>query len=142
MQSVEAAFEQRDAVAAKFAALFDHRLEQRLHGVAQLAHGHDAGHARATLDGVQVALQPDQRLALGGALAQLREQAVGMIKQVTGLLDEDVDKLGVQVAKIEGRIGIPGGGERAGRSEEHTSELQSLMRISYAVFCMKKPKNR
>src|SRR3546814_986798 len=30
----------------------------------------------------------------------------------------------------------------AGRSEEHTSELQSLMRISYAVFCLKKQKNR
>src|SRR3546814_1406113 len=31
-------------------------------------------------------------------------------------------------------------GDRAGRSEEHTSELQSLMRISYAVFCLKKKK--
>src|SRR3546814_9087551 len=29
------------------------------------------------------------------------------------------------------------GGEIIGRSEEHTSELQSLMRISYAVFCLK-----
>src|SRR3546814_10495115 len=29
----------------------------------------------------------------------------------------------------------------ADRSEEHTSELQSLMRISYAVFCLKKKKN-
>src|SRR3546814_5451725 len=28
--------------------------------------------------------------------------------------------------------------DRVGRSEEHTSELQSLMRISYAVFCLKK----
>src|SRR3546814_2314164 len=28
--------------------------------------------------------------------------------------------------------------EAGGRSEEHTSELQSLMRISYAVFCLKK----
>src|SRR3546814_4659957 len=28
-----------------------------------------------------------------------------------------------------------------GRSEEHTSELQSLMRISYAVFCLKKKKS-
>src|SRR3546814_7419135 len=28
------------------------------------------------------------------------------------------------------------------RSEEHTSELQSLMRISYAVFCLKKKKKR
>src|SRR3546814_1644641 len=31
-------------------------------------------------------------------------------------------------------------GEEAARSEEHTSELQSLMRISYAVFCLKKNK--
>src|SRR3546814_4459515 len=31
---------------------------------------------------------------------------------------------------------------RARRSEEHTSELQSLMRISYAVFCLKKKNNR
>src|SRR3546814_1850547 len=30
------------------------------------------------------------------------------------------------------------GAERCRRSEEHTSELQSLMRISYAVFCLKK----
>src|SRR3546814_4914521 len=34
------------------------------------------------------------------------------------------------------------GGKRAQRSEEHTSELQSLMRISYAVFCLKKKKAR
>src|SRR3546814_11382301 len=31
---------------------------------------------------------------------------------------------------------------RGWRSEEHTSELQSLMRISYAVFCLKKKKNK
>src|SRR3546814_9461905 len=31
-----------------------------------------------------------------------------------------------------------GGRDRIDRSEEHTSELQSLMRISYAVFCLKK----
>src|SRR3546814_5450430 len=34
--------------------------------------------------------------------------------------------------------GRGGGRDRARRSEEHTSELQSLMRISYAVFCLKK----
>src|SRR3546814_4193373 len=32
-------------------------------------------------------------------------------------------------------------GARPSRSEEHTSELQSLMRISYAVFCLKKKSN-
>src|SRR3546814_3118914 len=36
-------------------------------------------------------------------------------------------------------VGADAGG--ANRSEEHTSELQSLMRISYAVFCLKKKKN-
>src|SRR3546814_8850322 len=34
----------------------------------------------------------------------------------------------------------PKGKKRTKRSEEHTSELQSLMRISYAVFCLKKKK--
>src|SRR3546814_16601444 len=37
------------------------------------------------------------------------------------------------------RRDLPAGVE--GRSEEHTSELQSLMRISYAVFCLKKKTN-
>src|SRR3546814_9215414 len=48
--------------------------------------------------------------------------------------------------KYQGKTGLKGeiamyeeSGEQA-RSEEHTSELQSLMRISYAVFCLKKKK--
>src|SRR3546814_9842949 len=36
----------------------------------------------------------------------------------------------------------PGTHGRRCRSEEHTSELQSLMRISYAVFCLKKKNNK
>src|SRR3546814_8985488 len=35
---------------------------------------------------------------------------------------------------------LPSAEPKAERSEEHTSELQSLMRISYAVFCLKKKK--
>src|SRR3546814_6836772 len=38
------------------------------------------------------------------------------------------------------KANCPGNEPPAGRSEEHTSELQSLMRISYAVFCWKKTK--
>src|SRR3546814_6617403 len=38
------------------------------------------------------------------------------------------------------RLTGPGYGEIPGRSEEHTSELQSLMRTSYAVFCLQKKK--
>src|SRR3546814_8123900 len=39
-------------------------------------------------------------------------------------------------------FGIDAEGVRNSRSEEHTSELQSLMRISYAVFCLKKKKKK
>src|SRR3546814_4421303 len=54
----------------------------------------------------------------------------------TGIVDKDVEvrMLRDNVFR-EGRDGI------GIRSEEHTSELQSLMRISYAVFCLKKKKN-
>src|SRR3546814_6931333 len=39
-------------------------------------------------------------------------------------------------------LGRSRGNEQCTRSEEHTSELQSLMRSSYAVFCLKKNNNR
>src|SRR3546814_3680834 len=42
--------------------------------------------------------------------------------------------------KPAGRGRSGAGHGSSGRSEEHTSELQSLMRISYAVFCLKKKK--
>src|SRR3546814_10358182 len=46
--------------------------------------------------------------------------------------------------QVVARVGPDPGVVRAGRSEEHTSELQYLMRISYAVFCLyktKRPRN-
>src|SRR3546814_10193881 len=46
----------------------------------------------------------------------------------------------VGIARERHRLAIVRGGQ--GRSEEHTSELQSLMRISYAVFCLKKKKTQ
>src|SRR3546814_1911036 len=46
------------------------------------------------------------------------------------------------VAKVSGQVCQPRAAQQTSsdRSEEHTSELQSLMRISYAVFCLKKKK--
>src|SRR3546814_4073141 len=41
----------------------------------------------------------------------------------------------------DGNAGYQLAGPQYPRSEEHTSELQSLMRISYAVFCLKKKNN-
>src|SRR3546814_10733918 len=55
---------------------------------------------------------------------------------------DKADRETVAVGRAE-PDGIPRLGRtrpRRGRSEEHTSELQSLMRISYAVFCLKKKK--
>src|SRR3546814_3307358 len=54
------------------------------------------------------------------------------VAQVLRALERDVAGEGEVVAAL---------GRDARRSEEHTSELQSLMRISYAVFCLKKKKN-
>src|SRR3546814_4231489 len=45
---------------------------------------------------------------------------------------------GTRFRRPDAVAGASGG---SGRSEEHTSELQSLMRISYAVFCLKTKKN-
>src|SRR3546814_4874104 len=49
------------------------------------------------------------------------------------------DEASLRCAPAHGRHALPI--VLASRSEEHTSELQSLMRISYAVFCLKKQKN-
>src|SRR3546814_1905779 len=60
---------------------------------------------------------------------------------------DDADAVGLRdIARLHREL-FPGDGKivdrrRQGRSEEHTSELQSLMRTSYAVFCLKKKKNK
>src|SRR3546814_7171707 len=51
---------------------------------------------------------------------------------------QKLDDLGRDRGNRSKGIGGHARGKTGGRSEEHTSELQSLMRISYAVFCLKK----
>src|SRR3546814_7309541 len=63
-----------------------------------------------------------------------------------------MDRIDTRLASALAHADLPGPGMPGGRSalwaripdrsEEHTSELQSLMRISYAVFCLKKQKLR
>src|SRR3546814_8414064 len=55
-----------------------------------------------------------------------------------GVDDAAVDDRRVEAGCIQHRRHQRGGSGLAVRSEEHTSELQSLMRISYAVFCLQK----
>src|SRR3546814_2410264 len=55
--------------------------------------------------------------------------------------DRDLAAGDPEVQVGQGEVGSEGLHHRI-RSEEHTSELQSLMRISYAVFCLKKKKHK
>src|SRR3546814_10789432 len=78
------------------------------------------------------------------ALLRQRGGKVGLRIRIIGLqLDQLLEGRGGLriVAGVEGdraEVGIERRKLGRGRSEEHTSELQSLMRISYAVFCLKK----
>src|SRR3546814_6865716 len=64
---------------------------------------------------------------------------ISALTQNPSLADPEVPKT---IAFVRQFLSFPGGAsKRAARSEEHTSELQSLMRISYAVFCLKKNNN-
>src|SRR3546814_9202766 len=55
-----------------------------------------------------------------------------------GAVEGDEERLRAVAGAVERIAGIGFGLVHRHRSEEHTSELQSLMRISYAVFCLKK----
>src|SRR3546814_8246328 len=84
-------------------------------------------------------------------LAGDRKDLVALLSDQIGDLAGDALGLGArQVDLVEARDEFEPGLDRQvrvchrlrlDRSEEHTSELQSLMRISYAVFCLKKKKN-
>src|SRR3546814_3820495 len=54
------------------------------------------------------------------------------------LLGDVVAPKAINIDDAARRVVLDGGAKLDRRSEEHTSELQSLMRISYAVFCLKK----
>src|SRR3546814_7401903 len=90
-------------------------------------------------------LFPYTTLFRSGADAHPADLAVRLPPAVRGL--EDHDQRGLTMIRNATAADIPACiamAERmhGERSEEHTSELQSLMRISYAVFCLKKKKNK
>src|SRR3546814_2445965 len=96
------------------------RLLKRRQGA--LDHVVGGGQADAeVLRRLQHAARHDEDVAVGQGIEQRVAVAAG------GAAEE-----------IEGAFGL----DHLVRSEEHTSELQSLMRISYAVFCLKKKKKR
>src|SRR3546814_5288353 len=102
--------------------------------------------ARARAHAVGEAAAVDR--PVGGQFGHRRETDRAALPHATARGDE-IGVLAQRVADAPRRRGISDSADRtelqplalqrpAGRSEEHTSELQSLMRISYAVFCLKK----
>src|SRR3546814_2415638 len=73
----------------------------------------------ASQGGVEVGFHADEALKMA---VQTAKGAADLLLQTHSHPESEIDKV-------------------TSRSEEHTSELQSLMRISYAVFCLKKKKN-
>src|SRR3546814_947364 len=74
-------------------------------------------------------LQPDQAVCLVHGLSADHRRRLELFARKGGR---------VRMKKMQALFGDP---DLRARSEEHTSELQSLMRISYAVFCLKKQNN-
>src|SRR3546814_20628377 len=61
-----------------------------------------------------------------------------LFRSLAGAMAEQLDRVLARLETLVHRLDL----RVAQRSEEHTSELQSLMRISYAVFCLKKKKKK
>src|SRR3546814_19033757 len=87
------------------------------------------------------------RLGSGSAIEaglHNRQLAFGAAQKLIGILGGKAldQRLGIGKADILAGEADDAAQDIKRRSEEHTSELQSLMRISYAVFCLKKKKHK
>src|SRR3546814_2757471 len=115
----------------------------KLAGVPRVVHG-EHGHDGLGLDGANRkynTLRRLSRLAVDRYVTVSQELGNWLTRDI-GIAPARVTPIynGVDTAQfcpqVDARGTLPDG-----RSEEHTSELQSLMRNSYAVFCLKKKKN-
>src|SRR3546814_1329306 len=81
-------------------------------------------------------------VATGGSRSAVhfRRDGAGQWRRVASGFDAGTESKGVFSLADTGSGGLVAVGGDFRRSEEHTSELQSLMRISYAVFCLKTKK--
>src|SRR3546814_6085318 len=92
--------------------------------------------------GISGALIADELAAHGHEVVVIdrRDVGWGSTAASTALLQYEIDTPMTELARRHGEADAVLAYRSCARSEEHTSELQSLMRISYAVFCFKKKK--
>src|SRR3546814_2766952 len=74
--------------------------------------------------------------------ADKRDNAAANDCDTCGSMPSSASVVGTARRRPSSMAGCPSNTSSPARSEEHTSELQSIMRISYAVFCLKKKKNK
>src|SRR3546814_9622620 len=96
------------------------------------------------------ALEPERARTLSASLAFHPQALPGLEMELTGFRIDYTDRVVQPITNYAQVMGNPFYDQLVNyqptaedqRSEEHTSELQSLMRISYAVFCLKKKKKK
>src|SRR3546814_5486782 len=95
---------------------------------------------RVTRTFLNITDEPARLLAIIQPLGEDQEDRVAF---ATSVAPKIADQYGEETLAALREIGFhfDAGQDSEARSEEHTSELQSLMRISYAVFCLKKKTN-
>src|SRR3546814_10249669 len=87
--------------------------------------------------GIAVVMRPPRREMI--AFEQIVDRDPALLLDIRAApQDGTLVELHVDDPRIGHAVAYRRAGEGNQRSEEHTSELQSLMRISYAVFCLKK----
>src|SRR3546814_4807766 len=107
-----------------------------------------SGRLEDRLDHALMGIARAQRRIAGQPVEQLHQLLAGLelvldvapLGRLVGKLGEEARALGLAEACRAHELVARAGRSCLLRSEEHTSELQSLMRISYAVFCLKKKK--
>src|SRR3546814_2455470 len=100
------------------------RAREAANDIAGTASGKFRGTADRARESAGDLIQTGREKA-GDAYADARDRSQRIAARANEIVQEH------PIAAVAGAVA-------AGRSEEHTSELQSLMRISYAVFCLKK----
>src|SRR3546814_1883240 len=106
---------------------------------------------RILFEGMDFALQPGEAALIAGpngaGKSSLIRMAAGLLQPAAGHIERrgrlamSDENLALDMDKpLHRALDFWAGIDGSDRSEEHTSELQALMRISFAVFCLKKKK--
>src|SRR3546814_10168385 len=106
---------------------------------------HEARRGQRLRDGLHVVIVGPPNVGKSSLLNALAGSDRAIVTELAGTTRDVVREVvridGIEITLVD-TAGLRDSADPIERSEEHTSELQSLMRISYAVFCLKKKKKK